>query len=122
MGGKSVENVSAVLHVKRSAVDGLAREIVELLDGLRAAIHLHAVLQGAELRSARRENQVLRTDGVYDINGRKALSLERRWIDIHADSAVLAAVGEGLGATRHGGELRPSQMEAETNNCRPARR
>src|SRR5258708_25468992 len=113
MGGKSVENVSAVLHVKRSAVDGLAREIVELLDGLRAAIYLHAVLQGAELRSARRENQVLRTDGVYDINGRKPLSLERRWIDIHADDALLATVGEGRGGTRHGGELRADKIVAE---------
>ena len=68
--------MSDILHVNRRAVDGLDREIVEFLDGLRAAIHLHAVLQGAELRSARRENQVLRTDGVYDINGRKPLSLE----------------------------------------------
>src|SRR5260370_5972417 len=98
--------MSELLHFNRRPVDAFAREIVELLDGLRADIHLHAVLKGAELGSARRENQVLRTDGVYDINGRKPLSLERRWIDIHADDALLATVVEGRGSTRNGGDRR----------------
>src|ERR1700674_2533767 len=74
--GKAVAHVGDILHVNRRAIDGFDREIVEFLHGLRAAIHHHAVLKGAELRSARRENQVLRTYGVYDINGRKPLSLE----------------------------------------------
>ena len=75
MRGKAVAHVSDFAHVDRRAIDGLDREIVKFLDGLRAAIHLHVVLKGAELCSAGRENQVLRTDGVDDINGRKPLSL-----------------------------------------------
>ena len=100
-------------HVNRRAIDRLDREIVEFLDGLRAAVHLHVVLKSAKFCSARRENQVLRADGVDDVNGRKPLSLERRWIDIHADDALLATVGEGRGSTRHGRQLRADKVVAE---------
>src|SRR5712692_3985053 len=110
--GKPVAHVSDVLHVNRRAVDGFDREIVEFLDGLRAAIHLHVVLEGAELRRSRGENQVLRVDRVYDINGGKPLGLECRGIDINADDALLAAVGERRGGTRHGRELRTDKIVA----------
>src|SRR5258708_17036885 len=49
----------------------------------------------------------------YEINGRKPLSLKRRWIDIDADDALLAAVREGRGSTRHGRELRADKIVAE---------
>src|SRR5712692_1332383 len=110
--GKPVAHVSDVLHVNRRAVHGVDREIVEFLDGLRAAIHLHVVLEGAELRRSRGENQVLRVDRVYDINGGKPLGLECRGIDINADDALLAAVGERRGGTRHGRELRTDKIVA----------
>src|SRR6202007_598676 len=89
------------------------RQIVELRDGLRAAVHLHVVLERPELRGAGGENQVLRVNRIYDINSRKPFGLKCGRIDIDADQALLAAVGERSGRTRYGRQLRADKIIAE---------
>ncbi len=85
---KAVADVSDVLHVNRRAVDGLHRQVVEFVNGLRAAVHFDGVFERAQFRCSRGQDQVLRVHGVDDVNRRKSLRLEGLGINIDADHAL----------------------------------
>jgi len=112
-GEKSVAYVCDVFHVNRCTVHGLDRKIVQFRDGLRAAVHLHVVFKGAQLRGAGRQNQVLHVHGVYDINRGKSFGLKRCRVDVDADDSLLASIGERRGGARNGGQLRADKKVAE---------
>ena len=105
--------MSDVLHVNRRAIHGLDRQIIQFLDGLRAAVHLYVVLKHPELCSARRENQILRIDGIYDVHRGKPFGLQGRRIDINAHNALFAAVRKWRGGAGYSRKLRADKIIAE---------
>ncbi len=109
---KAVANVGDVLHINRGAVDGLHRQIVEFLNGLRAAIHFDHVLKRAQFRRSRGQDQVLGIHGADNVNRGKSLGLERLGIDVDADDALLAAVGKRRCSAWNRGELGADEIIA----------
>jgi hypothetical protein len=59
---------------------------------LRAAVQPHIVFALAEFLRARREDDVLRADGVADVTRRQTVCLELLWIQIDHDLTGLASV------------------------------
>src|SRR6266850_2374907 len=103
---------SNILHVNRRAVDGLYRQIIEFVNGLRTAIHFDHVLKWAQFRRSRRQDQVLGIHGVDDVNRRKSLRLEGLGINIDADDALLPAVGKRRCRAGNCGELGADEIVA----------
>ena len=110
---KAIAHVGDVLHVDGGAIDSFDRQVIEFLHGLRAAVHLDGVFQGAEFGGARREDEVLRVHRIDDVNRGKAFGLECLRVDVHADHALLAAIGVRSGSALHGRELRADEIVAE---------
>ena len=59
-----------VADVDHRAVHFLDREVVEVEDGVRAAVEPHAVFSAADLGRARREHDVLRRESAADVGRR----------------------------------------------------
>ncbi len=98
---KTVANVGHIAQVNRRAIHRLHRQIVQLRDGLRTAVHLDLVFQRSDLGRPAGSNQVLRVDGVDDVGGRKPVGLQPRQVEINLHLAYLAAVGIGHGRAMH---------------------
>ncbi len=110
--GEAVAYVSNVLHVDGSAINGLDWKVVEFRNSLRASIHFHVVFERAEFRGAGGKDKVLRIHGVHDVDRGKPFGLQRDGIDIDADNALLASIGEWRGSPWHSGKLRANEVVA----------
>ncbi len=110
---KAVADVGHVAHVERGAVAGLHRQIVQLGDGLRRAVHLHVVFQRAELDGSGGKNQILRIDGVDDVDRGKVVGLQLRQVQIHLDLPDLSAVRIRRGRALHRGQRVAQEVLAQ---------
>ena len=90
---RAVVNLADVLHEHRGAVDDLDRDVVEIVDARGRRVGAHGVLRVADLRRAGRQRQVLRVDGVDDVDRRETLGQQLVGVDIDHDLPVLAAGG-----------------------------
>ena len=90
---KAVADVGDVMNVDGGGADGLDGQVVQFSNGLRRAVHIHFVFEGADFGGAGGKNQVLEANSVDDVVGRKAFRLQRRGIEVHLNLALLAAVG-----------------------------
>ena len=113
---KAVADMRHVAHVERGAVDGLHRHVVQPGDGAPAAVHLHVVFQRAQFDGSGGKNQVLRIDGVDDVEGRKIVGLQLRQVEVHLDLPDLSAVRVGRGAARDGGQEVPQKTFAQVED------
>ena len=103
-----VAHMRHVPDIDHVAVDLLERNVVQFLDGGRAAVQLHGVLGAADLLRPGGQDQVFRADGVDHVAGGKSLPVQGREVNIHHDLAGFAAVGIG-----HGGPLHRGQPDAQ---------
>ena len=81
------------MNVDGGGADGLDGEVVQFRDGLRRAVHIHFVFEGADFGGSGGKNQVLEVDGGDDVVGRKAFRLQCCRIEVYLNLALLAAVG-----------------------------
>jgi hypothetical protein len=72
---KAIADMRDILQINGCAVDGFYRQVVELRYGLWTSVHFDVVFERAKLDGASGENEVLRADGVHDIDRREALGL-----------------------------------------------
>ncbi|MET3154491.1 hypothetical protein ABIF34_001516 [Bradyrhizobium japonicum] len=91
-----------IAHIDHRAVDGLDREVAELVDFQRRVVELDVVFEGADLLGAYRRDQVLRSQRIGDVLARQAAGLERGRVEIDLDLALLAAERIRNRRTRHG--------------------
>ncbi len=110
---KAIDDVSYVAHVDDAAVHGLDRQIVERSECLRAAVHLDVVFARADFCGTAWQDQVLRVDGVDDVDRSQSLCLQRARIELDHDLANLAAERQGHRRALHGSELRADEAVAE---------
>ncbi len=110
---RAVADMGDVAHVDGRAVHRLDRQIVERIDRRRRVVELDIILERADLCEADRVDLVLLGDRVADVLARQALGLERLWIEIELDLALLAAERIGNGGARHRHELRPDLVLRE---------
>ena len=83
--------------------DGLDRQIVEFLDRRGAGVQSDVIFELPDLRSSRRQNQILIADRVHHVGWRQPLGLQQRGLKVDHHLALLAAVGLGNGRALHGG-------------------
>ena len=69
----AIVNLADVLHEDRRAIDDLDRDVVEVVDGRRRRVGADGILRVADLGRAGRQRQVLRIDGIHDVERRKSL-------------------------------------------------
>ena len=110
---KAIADVRDIAHVDGGAVYGFHRQIVQLSNGLRRAVHLDLIFQRADLGRARRRNQVLRVESADDVVRRQSIGLQAGNIEIDLDLANLAAIGIGHGCAVHGRQLRAQEILAQ---------
>ena len=110
---KPVAHVGHVAYIDGGAVHGLHRQLVQLGDGLRRAVHLDLVFQRPDLRRARGQDQILRVDRIDHIDRRKPVGLQAGHVEIDLDLTLLAAVGPRNGQAGHGDQLRAQLVGAE---------
>ena len=110
---KTVAHVGHVAHVDGRPIHLLDRQIVQVGDGPGGAVHLHLVLDGADLGRAGRGDDVLRVNCVDHVAGREAVSLQPRHVEIDLHLANLAAIGVGRGRTLHRRQLGAQEILAE---------
>ena len=91
---RAVADVRDVADEDDGAAGGPDREVVQSLDRRRAAVGLDGVFVRPDLGRAGRKDEVLRADGVDDVDGREPLGLQRGEVDVDLDLPLLAAVGE----------------------------
>src|SRR5581483_6720299 len=83
--GEAVPDMRHVLDEDRRAVDRLDGQVVQGGDQAGTAVEHDLVFAVADLRGSRRQNQVLRVDGVRDIGGRQMVGIERIRVEVHHD-------------------------------------
>ena len=81
-----------VAHIDHGAIDDLDRQIAEFLDLQWRIVELDDVLEAADLRGARRLDQVLRRERIGDVLAGQAERLQRRGVDVDLDLPLLAAI------------------------------
>ena len=91
----------------------LHRQVVDLVELHGARVERHVPVELADLSVARRQNQVLRRDGVEHIVGRDVVRLHSLLVEIDLGLQNLAAVGRGHRGARDCRELRPDEVLAE---------
>ena len=111
--GITVDHMGDVAHVHHTALLGLDRQVVERRHTRRAAVHRDVVFARTDLGGAARQDQVLRVDGVDDVDRCEPLRLQGFRVELHHDLADLPAVGQRHGRALHGGELRADEAVAE---------
>ncbi len=109
---KAVADVGHIAHINGRAIHRLDRQIVQIRDGLRTAVHLDLIFQRPDLGSAARSDQVLRVNGIDNVVGRKSVGLEPRQIEINLDLAYLAAIRIGHGRAMHRCQLAAQKVLA----------
>ena len=100
----AVADVGHVADIDDGAVDGFDGQVVQVVDDGRRGIGFDGVFEAVDLHGAGRHDDVLRGDGVDDIDGRKPLGLEGLQIEVDLNLALLAAIGEGEYGALDGGE------------------
>ena len=88
---ESIVNGSDILHVDRGAVNRLDRKVVEVGKNRRAAVQPHRILGRRKFRSSSRKDEVLKIQGVRDIDRRKLFRVEFVEIQVDDDLAVFPA-------------------------------
>ena len=76
------------------------------------AVGFDLVFEGAHLRRAGGQDQVLVADGVDHIAGRQPLGLQRVQVQVDLHLALLAAVGVGNGGAVDGDQLGADEVQA----------
>ena len=112
-GGVAVAHVRDVLDEDHRAVARPDRQVVQPVDRLWSAVGLDRVLELADLRRARRQDQVLRADRVDDVGSGEAARLQRVEVEVHLDLPLLAAVRVGDGRALDRREPRADAVVAE---------
>ena len=74
-------------HVDEDAVDVPDRDVVQIIEHLRAAVDPHVILAGSHLRGAGWKDDVLGEDGIGDVAWREAADVKCIGVEIHADDA-----------------------------------
>ncbi len=92
---KAVADVRDVADVDRVGADRPDRQVVQLLDRLRAGVEVDVVLGAADLLRAARQNQVLQADRVDHVGRRQVPRLHRLRDQVDLDLRLLAAVRIG---------------------------
>ena len=85
-------------------VDGLDRQVVELIDGLGAVVEQDRVFVGAQLGSAHRNDLVLQRQGIAHILSRQAFGGEGLGVEVEGDLPLLAAHRRGHGQAGQGAQ------------------
>ena len=86
---------------------------VQLTQDLGAAVDGDVVLARADLRRARRQDDVLGQERIADILGGEPPRVERVRVDVDVDDAHLAAVGHRDGCALNGDELGADEVVAQ---------
>ena len=102
----AVAHVRDVAQVDHRAVDGLDRQVAEVVDRRTAIVELDGVFEAADLLRADRRDQVLRGQRVGDILAGQAARLHGGRVEVDLDLALLAAEREGDRRARHGDQRR----------------
>src|SRR5579862_3203757 len=87
---KSIPNVGDVADVDGGVVDRLDREIVQLADTLRAAVHVHVIFELPDLGGPGGQDQILSADGIDHIRRRQSLGLQEIRPDIDHHLALFS--------------------------------
>ena len=101
-----------VLHEDRRAIDELDRDLVEVVDRRRRRVGAHRILGVADLRRAGRQGQVLRIDGIDDVERGQAPREQLLRVDVHHDLAILAAGRRRQRDARNRRQLLPDPVDA----------
>ena len=87
----AIVNLSDVLDEYRRAVDEFDGSIVEVVDRRRQRVGPHRVLEISDLRGSGRDGEVLRIDGVDDVERGQAFGLKFQRVDINHDLPIFSA-------------------------------
>ena len=112
LGCKPVSNIGHVAHIDCGAAHHFHRKIVDLGNALRTGIHIDVIFELPYFERARRQNQVLGSNGADHVGGRQALRLQLRKVEIDHDLALFAAVGIRDRRARNGHQLGSQKVQA----------
>ncbi len=87
----AVVNLPDVLDEHRRAVDEFDGDVVEVVDRRRQRVGPHRVLEVSYLRRSGRDGEVLRIDGVDDVERGQAFGLQFQRVDIDHDLPIFPA-------------------------------
>ena len=83
----------------QGAIDGLDRQIIELVDGFGAVVEQYRVFIGAELGGAHRDDLVLRCQCVAHVLCRQAFGCQGLGVEVEGDLTLFTAHGGRHGQT-----------------------
>src|SRR5579863_2893380 len=98
---EAIADVSDIAHVESGTVRGFYRQIIQLRDGLRRAVHLNVVFERTELDGTGGKDQVLRIDRIHNVGRREPVRLQLRQVEIDLNLANLPAIRVRSGGSRH---------------------
>ena len=107
---ESVVHVSHVAQMKGRAADRLHRNIVELRNRPRRAVHADVVFPYANLCRAAWQRDVLRVDDIHDVLRRESVRQQFLRIDIDHDLPHFAAVGQRQSSALNCRQLRTNEV------------
>ena len=110
---KTVAHVGHIADIDCRAVGRPHRQIVQLVDGLGAAVHFHLIFQRPEFGRAGRQNQVFRADRIHHIGRRQPLGLHGRRVDIDRNQPLFAAIRPRNRSALYGRQLGPDHVGAQ---------
>ena len=110
---RAIVHLGHVADVGRHAAGVTDRQVVELLDHVRAAVELDLVFPGPDLDRAGGEDQVLGVDGGRDVGRREVGRIERLGVEVDHDLSRLAPEREGDLGPLDGRQPGPDEVLAE---------
>ena len=109
----AVAHAGDVADIDHGAVDGLDRQVAEVLHLDRGIVELEGIFEAADLLGANRRDQVLRSQRVGDVLPGQAARLQRFGIEVDLDLALLAAERIWDRRARHRDQRRAELVDAD---------
>ena len=109
-------NLRDIFDVNRRAIHGFDGQVVQFVEPQRAAVDPDLIFGFGHLRRARRQDQVLQSQGIRDIDRRKLLGVELIQVQVHHDRALLSAERIRNGGALHGAERSADEVIAQVED------
>jgi hypothetical protein len=109
----AIADMSDVMDINGGAVHTLDGHIVQLFNRDRRTVQANIVFGSANLRGARRQDDVLRIDCIHHIRGREPLCHKLLGIDIHHNLPNLTAIRYRDSSTWNRGKLRTDKVHSK---------
>ena len=110
---EAIMNLGHVLDIDGCAVHGFDRQVIEFVQFQGTAVDPDLIFGFAEFGGAGRQDEILQSKGVRDVDGRKLFRVKLIEVEIHHDGALLAAERIGNRRALHGAERGADEVVAD---------